>query len=61
MSTSKPKYLFIGLGTMGYSMAGYLSKQKDIDLFIFNRSKHVSKKWLSNFKGQEFIDRKSVV
>ena len=44
MSKSKPKYLFIGLGTMGYSMAGHLSKLKDIDLFIFNRSKHVSKK-----------------
>ena len=58
MSTSKPKYLFIGLGTMGYSMAGHLSKQKDIDLFIFNRSKHASKKWLSNFKGQEFIKDK---
>ena len=58
MSRSKPKYLFIGLGTMGYSMAGHLSKLKDIDLFIFNRSKHVSKKWLSNFKGQEFIKDK---
>ena len=34
MSRSKPKYLFIGLGTMGYSMAGHLSKLKDIDLFI---------------------------
>ena len=58
MSRSKPKYLFIGLGTMGYSMAGHLSKLKDIDLFIFNRSKHVSNKWLSNFKGQEFIKDK---
>ena len=58
MSRSKPKYLFIGLGTMGYSMAGHLSKLKDIDLFIFNRSKRVSKKWLSNFKGQEFIKDK---
>ena len=58
MSRSKPKYLFIGLGTMGYSMAGHLSKLKDIDLFIFNRSKRVSKKWLSNFQGQEFIKDK---
>ena len=55
MSKSKPKYLFAGLGTMGYSMAGHLSKLKDIDLFIFNRSRHVSKKWLSNYEGQEFI------
>lgn len=58
MSTSKPKYLFIGLGTMGYSMAGHLSKLKDIDLFIFNRSNHISKKWLSNHEGQEFVKDK---
>ena len=58
MSKSKPKYLFIGLGTMGYSMAGHLSKLKDIDLFIFNRSKHVSKKWLTIYKGQEFTKEK---
>ena len=55
MSMLKPKYLFVGLGTMGYSMAGHLSKLKDIDLFIFNRSRQVSKKWLSNYEGQEFI------
>tara|TARA_Y100000996_G_C22508155_1_gene637294 strand:+ start:429 stop:1313 length:885 start_codon:yes stop_codon:yes gene_type:complete len=58
MSKLKPKYLFVGLGTMGYSMAGHLSKLKDIDLFIFNRSRNVSKKWLFDYKGQEFIKDK---
>ena len=58
MSKLKPKYLFVGLGTMGYSMAGHLSKLKDIDLFIFNRSRNVSKKWLFDYKGQEFIKEK---
>ena len=58
MSKLMPKYLFVGLGTMGYSMAGHLSKLKDIDLFIFNRSRNVSKKWLFDYKGQEFIKDK---
>ena len=58
MSKLTPKYLFVGLGTMGYSMAGHLSKLKDIDLFIFNRSRNVSKKWLFDYKGQEFIKDK---
>lgn len=55
MIKSKPKYLFVGLGTMGYQIAGHLSKMNNIDLFIFNRSADISKKWLSNYKGQEFV------
>jgi 3-hydroxyisobutyrate dehydrogenase len=51
---SKPKYLFIGLGTMGFSMAGHLSKNTEIDLFIYNRTTSVSKKWLKKYKGTKF-------
>jgi len=40
----KKKFLFIGLGTMGYPMAGHLSKTKDIDLFVFNRTIKTTKK-----------------
>jgi len=42
------------LGTMGYPMAGHLSKNKDIDLYIFNRTNSVSVKWLNQFKGLKF-------
>jgi 3-hydroxyisobutyrate dehydrogenase len=51
---SKKKYLFIGLGTMGYPMAGHLSKQNNCDLFIFNRTTQVVDKWLNKYKGYKF-------
>ena len=54
MRKNKPKYLFIGLGTMGYSMSGHLSKDPNIDLYVFNRSNRVTKKWLKDFNGLEF-------
>ena len=36
-----PKYkvLFLGLGRMGFHMSAHLSKSKNIELFIYNRSK----------------------
>ena len=43
---SKKKYLFIGLGTMGYPMAGHLSQNNDFDLFVYNRSLEAHTKWL---------------
>ncbi len=39
---------------MGYPMAGHLSKIKDINLYIYNRTKAVSNKWLNQFKGSNF-------
>jgi len=51
---SKKKYLFIGLGTMGYPMAGHLSKKNDFDLYVFNRSSKVTSKWLKQYKAFEF-------
>jgi len=51
---SKKKYLFAGLGTMGYPMAGYLSQNNDIDLFVYNRSTKVTDKWLKQYKGYRF-------
>ena len=53
MRKNKPKYLFIGLGTMGYSMSGHLSKDPNIDLYVFNRSNRVTKRWLKDFNGFE--------
>ena len=32
---------------MGYSMAGHLSKNKDFDLYVYNRTDEVADKWLN--------------
>ncbi|MDC1110233.1 NAD(P)-dependent oxidoreductase [Gammaproteobacteria bacterium] len=55
MPKSKKKYLFIGLGTMGYPMAGHLSKNKDLDLYVYNRNDKISDKWVNEFDGSKFI------
>ena len=53
LARSKKNYLFIGLGTMGFHMAGHLSQDSSINLFIFNRTKKISKKWHKVFNGQD--------
>ena len=45
------KILFIGLGTMGYPMAGHLSKLNDVT--VFNRTSSKTSNWLKDFKGKE--------
>jgi 3-hydroxyisobutyrate dehydrogenase len=50
----KKKLLFVGLGTMGYPMAGHLSKNQDFDIYVYNRTEAVSDKWLSEYKGLKF-------
>ena len=39
---------------MGYPMAGHLSQNKDLELFIYNRSPQVTRKWLKQYKGNKF-------
>jgi 3-hydroxyisobutyrate dehydrogenase len=51
----KKKYLFIGLGTMGFPMAGHLSKNPNVDLYVFNRTQSKTKLWLTKYNGKEFI------
>ncbi len=43
------KVLFIGIGNMGFPMAGYLSKANDVS--VYNRSKEKVDKWLSIYQG----------
>ena len=45
--------LFIGLGTMGYHMAGHLSINKKINAFVWNRSVNKMNKWLKNYDGNK--------
>ena len=41
---------FIGLGVMGYPMAGYISKGGH-NVTVFNRTKSKDEKWVSEYKG----------
>jgi 3-hydroxyisobutyrate dehydrogenase len=55
LQKSKPKYLFAGLGTMGFAMAGHLSKNTNLDIYVFNRTSSVSAKWVKNHSGTQLI------
>ncbi len=48
------KILFVGLGKMGFHMAGYLSKNKNFKLFVFNRTKLVENKWKKKFIAESY-------
>ena len=42
---------FIGLGVMGYPMAGYISKGGH-NVTVFNRTKSKAEKWINEYKGK---------
>ena len=42
---------FIGLGVMGYPMAGYISKGGH-SVTVFNRTKSTADKWINEYKGK---------
>ena len=45
------KVSFIGLGVMGYPMAGYISKAGH-DVTVYNRTKSKAEKWIKDYKGK---------
>jgi 3-hydroxyisobutyrate dehydrogenase len=46
------KVAFIGLGVMGYPMAGYISKGGH-NVTVYNRTASKADKWLTEYKGQK--------
>ena len=44
------KVAFIGLGVMGYPMAGYISKAGH-NVTVYNRTKSKAEKWIKEYKG----------
>jgi len=46
------KVAFIGLGVMGYPMAGYISKGGH-NVTVYNRTTTKADKWLAEFKGSK--------
>ncbi|MCB1743959.1 MAG: NAD(P)-dependent oxidoreductase [Gammaproteobacteria bacterium] len=51
MSAASRKVAFIGLGVMGYHMAGHLAKAGH-EVTVYNRSAAKAEKWLSEFEGK---------
>ena len=49
--TTKKNVAFIGLGTMGYPMAGHLSKSELFNVRVFNRTTEKAFKWGKEYKG----------
>ena len=45
------KVSFIGLGVMGYPMAGYISKAGH-NVTVYNRTKSKAEKWIKKYKGK---------
>jgi 3-hydroxyisobutyrate dehydrogenase-like beta-hydroxyacid dehydrogenase len=43
---------FIGLGVMGYPMAGHLAKRGNHNLTVFNRTKVKAEKWVAEYGGR---------
>ena len=43
---------FIGLGVMGYPMAGHL-KKNNLEVTVFNRTESKSKQWVEEFNGKK--------
>ena len=46
------KVSFIGLGVMGYPMAGYISKAGH-NVTVYNRTSAKADKWISEYKGKK--------
>ena len=56
----KSKVIFLGLGRMGFHMSAHLSKSKNIELFIYNRSKKKENVWLKTYKAKKFDFKNSI-
>ena len=52
---------FIGLGTMGYPMAGHLSKSNLFNLRVYNRSSQKATEWSKEYEGEVSNSIKEVV
>ena len=48
------RVLFVGLGKMGYHMSGYLSKNKNINLSIFNRTSKKERMWKKIYSAETY-------
>ena len=54
----KKNVTFIGLGTMGYPMAGHLSKSELFNVSVFNRSQKNAAQWEKDYEGRFAVQLK---
>jgi 3-hydroxyisobutyrate dehydrogenase len=52
MEDSMAKVAFVGLGVMGYPMAGHLATKGGHDVTVFNRTAAKAEKWVAQFGGK---------
>lgn len=45
------KTAFIGLGVMGYPMAGHLANQEDLEVTVYNRTSEKAREWRRTYPG----------
>jgi len=48
---SQQNITFLGLGTMGYPMAGYLAKNENYNVTVYNRTTSKAQKWVEEYSG----------
>ena len=46
------KVAFVGLGVMGYPMAGHLQSKGGHDVTVYNRTAAKAEKWVAQFGGK---------
>ena len=51
---------FLGLGVMGFSMAGNLSNNSKHNVFVYNRTTQKSKNWAKKYKGDICLSPKEI-
>lgn len=52
MTVSLQKAAFLGLGVMGFPMAGHLSEKSGLAVTVFNRTVSKAESWCRKYKGQ---------
>ena len=50
--SKKRNVTFVGLGTMGYPMAGHLSRSELFNVSVFNRTSEKSAQWGEAYEGR---------
>src|SRR4030066_1654677 len=55
------KVAFLGLGGMGYPMAGHLKNKGGHEVTVYNRSAAKAAKWVSQFGGKQAATPKEAV
>lgn len=53
MNEKKKNIAFIGLGVMGFPMAGHLAEKSNCRVTVYNRTEAKAKKWLEHYKAYD--------